>query len=317
MRDEKDSHGPYSPFSATLAGLRIFESVARHASFTRAAGELRVSQPYISNQIQELETKLRVTLFRRVGRRVYLTESGALLNSHANELLQRVTEIEREIAELREVIVGRLDLASVIIAAEYILPQALGEFRLQYPDVALNLQVYNSKDVEAAVADGRYELGITLSHSPSENLKIEKLGLDELVVVVGKRHRLSEETTVTPEALAAEALLVREPTSGTRLFIERRFSEAGVRLTHWLELNNNEVIKALVEANLGIAILSWRAVSTEVQAQRLSSLKIDGLALVRPLSLVSRKQDSLSPPARTFRSVLMGFTSTDNRGPQE
>ena len=305
MTDNERLHGPYPPFSITIAGLRIFESVARHANFSRAAEELRVSQPYVSNQIHELEAKLRVTLFRRVGRRVYLTEAGVLLNRHANELLERIAAAERETAELREVIVGRLDLATVVIAAEHILPSALGYFRAQYPEVALNLQVFNSRQVEQGVADGRYELGISLSHSPPDNLKAEEFGVDELVVVVGKRHRLAGETAVDPKALAGEALFVREPSSGTRLFIESKFSEIGVHLTYGLELNNNQVIKALVEANLGIAILSWRTVETEVLAERLSSLKVIGLALERPLTLVSRKSQTLSRPASAFRSVLL------------
>jgi len=318
---DREKQGPYPPFSITIAGLRIFESVARHANFSRAAEELHVSQPYVSNQIHELEAKLRVGLFRRVGRRVYLTEAGVLLNRHANELLDRIAATERETAELREVIVGRLDMATVVIAAEHILPSALGYFRAQYPEVALNLQVFNSRQVEQAVADGRYELGISLSHSRPDNLKVEEFGVDELVVVVGKRHGLAGETAVDPKALAGEALLVREPTSGTRLFIESRFSEIGVHLTYGLELNNNQVIKALVEANLGIAILSWRTVETEVLAERLSSLKVNGLALERPLTLVSRKGHTLSRPASAFRSVLLtaisvGSHSLKNNEPE-
>jgi LysR family transcriptional regulator, low CO2-responsive transcriptional regulator len=307
MVDKERSRSPYPPSSLTLSGLRIFESVARHSSFSRAAEELEVSQPYVSTQIQELEGRLRVTLFRRVGRRVYLTEPGVLLNRHANDLLQRVAGTEHEIAELRKVIVGRLDLATVVIAAEHVLPQALGEFRAQYPEVTLNLQVHNSKEVEEGVADGRYELGITLSHSPSDDLKVEKFGVDELVVVVSKRHLLEGQTAVKPEALSNEVFLMREPTSGTRLFIESKFAEIGVPLTYGLELNNNQVIKTLVEANLGIAILSWRTVKAEVLSQRLSSLKVSGLALERPLALVSRKKDTLSPPARAFRSVLLSW----------
>jgi DNA-binding transcriptional LysR family regulator len=307
MLDKEHPRSPYSPSSLTLSGLRIFESVARHSSFSRAAEELDVSQPYVSTQIQELEGRLRVTLFRRVGRRVYLTEAGVLLNRHANELLQRVAATEHEIAELRKVIVGRLDLATVVIAAEHVLPQALGEFRAQYPEVTLNLQVYNSKEVEEGVADGRYELGITLSHSPSADLKVEKFGVDELVVVVSKRHHLAGQTAVKPEALSNEVFLMREPTSGTRLFVESIFHEIGAPLTYGLELNNNQVIKTLVEANLGVAILSWRTVKAEVLSQRLSSLKVSGLALERPLALVSRKKETLSPPARAFRSVLLSW----------
>ena len=305
MVEKERPRSPYPPASLTLAGLRIFESVARNSSFSRAAEELAVSQPYVSTQIQELEGRLRITLFRRVGRRVYLTEQGVLLNRHANELLQQIAATEREIAELRKVIVGRLDLATVVIAAEHVLPQVLGEFRAQYPEVTLNLQVHNSKEVEAAVADGRYELGISLSHSFPDNLKVEKFGVDELVVVVSKRHRLAGEVAVKPEALSNEPFLVREPTSGTRLFVESKFSEIGVPLSYNLELNNNQVIKTLVEANLGIAILSWRTVKAEVQSQRLSSLKVSGLPLERPLALVSRKKQTLSPPARAFRSILL------------
>jgi DNA-binding transcriptional LysR family regulator len=321
MTENEKPQGPYPPFSITIAGLRIFESVARHANFSRAAEELHVSQPYVSNQIHELEAKLRVSLFRRVGRRVYLTEAGVLLNRHAHELLDRIAAAERETADLREVIVGRLDLATVVIPAEHILPSVLGHFRAQYPEVALNLQVFNSRQVEQAVAEGRYELGISLSHSRPDNLKVEEFGVDELVVVVGKRHRLASETTVDPKVLAGEALLVREPSSGTRLFIESKFSEIGLRLVYALELNNNQVIKALVEANLGVAILSWRTVETEVLAGTLSSLKINGLALERPLTLVSRKGHTLSRPASAFRSVLLtsisiGSHNLKNNEPQ-
>jgi DNA-binding transcriptional LysR family regulator len=321
MTDNEKPQGPYPPFSITIAGLRIFESVARHANFSRAAEELHVSQPYVSNQIHELEAKLRVSLFRRVGRRVYLSDAGILLHRHANELLERLTAVERETADLREVIVGRLDLATVVIAAEHILPSALGHFRAQYPEVALNLQVFNSRQVEQAVAEGRYELGISLAHSRPDNLKVEEFGVDELVLVVGKRHRLATEAAVDPKELAGETLLVRETSSGTRLFIESKFSEIGVRLVYGLELNNNQVIKALVEANLGVAILSWRTVETEVLAERLSSLKINGRALERPLTLVSRKGHTLSRPASAFRSALLtaisiGSNDLKNNDPQ-
>jgi DNA-binding transcriptional LysR family regulator len=297
----------------TLVGLRIFESVARHSSFSRAAEELRVSQPYVSNQIHELETKLGVMLFRRVGRRVYLTEPGNLLIQHANELLQRVASAERQTAELREVIVGRLDLATVVIAAEHVLPPALGRFRIQYPEIALNLKVYNSRQVEEAVLEGLYEVGITLSHALPENLSAEKFGVDELVVVVGKQHRLADEVMVDPITLSREIFLVRESSSGTRLFVESRFSEIGVHLIYGLELNSNQVIKAMVESNLGIAILSSRAVALEVSAGKLSSLRVRGVSLERPLSFVSRKNHSLSRPAAAFRSVLFDSLRAINR----
>lgn len=76
-----------------------------------------------------------------------------------------------------------------------------------------------------------------------------------------------------------------------------------------LEINNNQVIKSLVEANFGIAILSSRTVQMEVGAERLSSLKISDLALERPLNFVTRNECDLTAPARAFRSVLLASTS--------
>ena len=188
----------------------------------------------------------------------------------------------------------------------------LAKHLAQYPEVALNLQVYNSRQVEVAVAEGRYEIGVTLSHVLPENLNVEKFGMDELVLVVGKQHRLAARAAVDPQELPSEIFLVREPTSGTRLFVDSKFAEVDIRLVHGLELNNNQVIKALVEANLGIAILSSRTVEAEVVAERLSSLKVNGLALERPLTLVSRKNEALSRPATAFRSVLMTSVSIGN-----
>jgi DNA-binding transcriptional LysR family regulator len=157
----------------------------------------------------------------------------------------------------------------------------------------LNLRVFNSKGVEEAVANERYELSITLSHCPSENLKAEKPGADELVAVVSKRHRLAGKTTVKAEDLANEILLMRGPTSVTRLFLESRSSKADIQMVYGMELNDNQVIKAFVEYNLGIAILSGRTVAAEVSSGRMSSLKIQGLELHRDFNLVSRKNHSL------------------------
>src|SRR5262245_3692868 len=104
----------------TSANLRIFASVARHSSFSRAADALGVSQPYVSAQIAELEQKLDLVLFRRVGRRVYLTDAGERLNGHAKSVLAQLGLAEESMAELRRKVLGRLECATTVIPAQHI-----------------------------------------------------------------------------------------------------------------------------------------------------------------------------------------------------
>lgn len=288
----------------TTQGMRVFDAVARHCNFSRAAEELRVSQPYISTQTSELESKLHIPLFRRVGRRVYLTEAGQLLHSHVKRVLTNIQEAESSLAKLREVIVGRLDIAAGIIVAESILPPLLGRLRAQHPEISLNLRVYNSKQVEAAVDEGHFELGVSLSHEPPKHLESEEFARDELVLIVSANHELAEEPFCRPEQVIRESLLLREETSGTRIFIESSFSSMGLTIQPAMELNSNQVIKALVEQNLGVAILSTRAVQNEVSNGRLKALPVKGMNLQRPLTLVWRKGHELSPPAAAFRALV-------------
>ena len=286
------------------SNLRIFEAVARQQSFTRAALELGVRQPYVSAQIAALEAKLDLTLLRRVGRRVYLTDAGTQLYDRARGLLNGLAAAEQAMAGLRSRVAGRLECATTIIPAEYILPAFLENLMEVYPGLQVVLQVSGSREVEAAVLDGRYELGITLSHTIPERLDGLRLGKDELVVVVSPAHRLARRDSIFPGDLATETLIVREASSGTRIFVESVFKQLGLTIRQGPELNNNEVIKALVANRLGIAILSTRAVSREVESGRLRALRLRGVRFERPITLIVNKQQPLTKIACLFQSLL-------------
>lgn len=303
-RMKEYDHLPPAASTLTTQGMRVFEAVARHCNFSRAASELRVSQPYVSNRISDLENELHISLFRRVGRRAYLTEAGELLYSHIQRILTSIRDAENSVAQLRQVIVGRLDLAAGIIVAESILPPLLVKLRTRYPEISLNLRVYNSKQVEDAVADGQFELGVSLSHELPKHLDAEEFARDELVLVLSADHPLAQEPFCTPEQLIREPLLLREGTSGTRLFVESSLSSLGLTVQPTMELNSNQAIKALVEHNLGVAILSTRAVRNEVSSGRLKTIPVKGVDLRRPLTLVWRKGHELSPPAAAFRAMV-------------
>jgi DNA-binding transcriptional LysR family regulator len=291
----------------SFSNLRIFEAVARHNNFSRAADELAVSQPYVSNQIGELEQKLDLILFRRVGRRVYLTDAGNRLYAHATSLLSQLAAAEDSMAELRSKVSGRLECATTSIPAQYILPSFLEQLGETHPGLQVVLHISGSKDVEAMVASGRVELGITLSQAVPDELEGTEIGRDDLLVILSPKHRLASRDTMTIEELADEPLIVREPTSGTRAFIEDLFLRSGLHIRYGPELNNNEVIKSMVVAGVGIAILPTRVVDQDIQSGRLKAVTLEGAELSRPIRVVVRRSQDLTTTAEIFRSILLSF----------
>jgi DNA-binding transcriptional LysR family regulator len=300
-----------SPF-LTFTNVRIFESVVRHESFSRAAEELGVSQPYISAQIAGLETKLGIELFRRVGRKAYLTEAGRLLRTHAVRILNDLADAERALVEIRGVVAGHLSIAATSTSASYLIPQCLERFLAYHPHVSVELKIFGSPDVELAVMEGRSELGVLVSQPVATGFIVDELGPDELVVIVGPKHPFAGRTEISVEELVEQRFISREPSSGTRRFIEARLNEIGRTLRYGPQVNSNEAIKALVACNIGISILSEQAVRSELQIGRLVAMKIQGLPLARSLSLISCAGSKLSAAARAMRAVFIAETT---RGP--
>jgi len=297
-----------SPF-LTFTNVRIFESVVRHESFSRAAEELRVSQPYISAQIAGLETKLGIELFRRVGRRAYVTEAGRLLRSHAVRILNELADAERALVEVRGVVAGPISIAATSTPASYLIPRCLEKFLADHPHVSVSLKIFGSPDVELAVTEGRCDLGVMVSQPVGTGFIVDDLGTDQLVVVVGSKHPFAGKAEISVDELVEQPFISREPTSGTRRFIEARLREIGRKLRYGPELNSNEAIKALVACNIGISILSEQAVRPELQIGRLVAVRIHGLPLVRSLSLISCTESKLNPAARAMRAVFIAETT--------
>lgn len=289
----------------TFTNVRVFESVARLESFSRAAEELRVSQPYVSAQTAALETKLGIDLFRRVGRRAYLTEAGRLLHTHAVRILAGIVEAERALIEVRGDVTGPLSIAATATPVSYLIPRCLERFLIAHPHVSVSLKIFGSPEVERAVIEGRCDLGALVSQPVSSGFIVDDLGRDELVVVVGRKHPFVGRGEITVDELVGQPFISREPSSGTRRYIEGRLQEIGRTLHYGPELNSNEAIKALVASNIGISILSEHNVRLELETGDLVGVRIQGLPLVRRLSLISCAKSKLTPAARAMRAALV------------
>lgn len=300
----------------TLRQLTVFEAVARHASFTRAAEELHLSQPAVSMQVKQLEENLGVSLFEHVGKRIFLTEAGQEMADYSlkiNHLLQEAAAVLEDLKGLRR---GHLSI-SVASTANYFATRLLAAFSKQHEGLSFSLDVTNRETLLAQLE--RNERDLVIMGKPPANLDLEvEAFLDNpLVLVAPGDHPLARKQGIALAEIANERIVMRERGSGTRIAIERWFAERNVSFPRGMELGSNEAIKQAVEAGLGLGIASIHTLELELETGRLALLDVEGFPIVRHWYLVSRKGKRLSPMAQAFKAFVLEQAPRFVRLPEE
>ncbi|HET6780606.1 MAG TPA: selenium metabolism-associated LysR family transcriptional regulator [bacterium] len=293
-----------------LHQLRIFYTVARLGSFSRAAEELRISQPSVSIQVADLERSLRVDLFEQLGKRIYLTDAGRVLEDYARRILNLVEEANSALAEVAGEFRGRLTIGASTTPGTYVLPRVIGAFQEKYPNVTVTLDIANTRRIQERILRNELDLGIVGWEVSSHNLEVLPLLEDELVLVVPPGHQLAQAETVQAKVLRDQRVIMRERGSGTREAAEAALREAGVVLSPAMELGSNEAIKEAVAAGLGVTILSTLAVAPEVAARRLVVVPMDDLSIRRSFRVVYHRDKRMGKALRTFIDMLQSSVQT-------
>ncbi len=288
----------------TLRQLKVFEAVARHLSFSRAAEELHLTQPAVSMQVKQLEEQAGLPLTEMVGKKVFLTAAGDEVARHARRIAQQLREASEALDAIKGVRGGRLSIG-VISTAKYFAPRLLAEFRRRKPGIELNLRVHNRETVVRQLADNEIDLAI-MGQPPQEFTTVAEAFADHpLVIVAPPDHPLADRKEVAPALLNEETFLIREPGSGTRATMERYFSDVGIVPRQVTEMVGNETIKQAVMAGLGLAFISAHTVSLECEVGRLVKLPVTGTPVIRRWFVVHRAEKELLPVAETFKDFLL------------
>ncbi|MDA8231846.1 MAG: LysR family transcriptional regulator [Magnetospirillum sp.] len=288
----------------TLQQFRIFEAVARHRSYTRAAEELNLTQPAVYIQVRRLEEAVGLPLFETVGRRIVPTHAGEETMAAATEVLARLRLLSGTMARLKGTVGGPLQVA-VVTSAKYFMPEILVKFLRLHPNVQPQLTVANRAHILERLTARRDDFCIMgqvpegldlVAHAVMENL---------LVPIAPAGHPLAGHRILPLEALAAEPFLMREPGSGTRQAVERTMSEQGLAITTTMELGSTEAIKRAVIAGLGVSVLSLSSLDFELASGRIALLKVEGFPLRRTWFAVQPNGRQLGPTADAFLSLLI------------
>jgi DNA-binding transcriptional LysR family regulator len=288
----------------TLRQLKVFESVARHLSYSRAADELHLTQPAVSMQIKQLEDNISLPLFEHLGKRIYLTEAGRELYQYSRAISQQLADMEVALDELKGMERGKLNI-SVVTTANYFAPHLLAKFCQRFRGVTVSLNVSNRETVLKQLTDNLIDLAIM--GQPPENLDIDSESFMEnpLVVVAPPNHPLCQEHNIPVKHLANETFLVRESGSGTRSAMERFFAAHKININKGMETDTTEAIKQAVQAGMGLGIMSQHTAELELETGRLKILEVQGFPIIRYWHVVNRKNKRLSSVANAFREFLL------------
>ncbi len=288
----------------TLRQLKVFESVARHLSYSRAADELHLTQPAVSMQVKQLEDNISLPLFEQLGKRIFLTEAGRELYQYSRAIAQQLADMEVALDELKGMERGKLNI-SVVTTANYFAPHLLAKFCQRYKGVTVSLNVSNRETVLKQLADNLIDLAIM--GQPPDNLDIDSESFMEnpLVVIAPPNHPLCQEHHISVKQLAKEIFLVRESGSGTRSAMERFFAEHKVNVKKGMETDTTEAIKQAVQAGMGLGIMSRHTAELELETKRLQILDVQGFPIIRYWHVVNRKNKRLSSIANAFREFLL------------
>ena len=290
--------------NATLRQLKVFEAVARHLSFTRAAEELHLTQPAVSTQVKELEGHAGLPLFEQLGRRTFLTQAGTEMLRHSRAIIDQFREAEEAMQRLKGIAGGKLNIA-VISAGDYFFPSLLAEFARRHRDVILNLSVHNRAELLHQLADNMTDLAIMVRPPDDIDTINEAFSPHPYVIVAARNHPLTRRKRIPMDVVVREPFVVRERGSDTRASMADGFGAWLPKINIAMELKSTETIKQAVSAGMGISFLSAHTVTLERQVGSLAVLDVKGFPVMLNWYVVHRRNKRLPPVAAEFKRFLM------------
>jgi DNA-binding transcriptional LysR family regulator len=298
----------------TLRQLQVFEKVASHLNYSRAAEALYLSQPAVSMQIKQLEGHIGLPLFEQMGKKIFLTEAGRELFHYSRNISQQLAEMETLFDEMKGLGQGKLTL-SVVNTANYFTPQLLAKFCQQHPNINMILHVANRDAVLKQLADNSTDLAIMGQPPSGLDVSAESFLENPLVVIAAPDHPLARLKHIKFARLAQEKFLSRESGSGTRSAMERIFAQHHIQPRISMEMETNEAIKQAVQAGMGLGILSQHSIELELETKRLVMLNVEHFPLLRHWFVVHRSNKRLTSAALAFKAFLLGHGRGVTRTP--
>lgn len=294
----------------TLRELEVFAAIGRTGRITAAGDELGLSQSASSGAIAELERRLGVALFDRIGRRVVLNEHGRYLLPRALDLLGQADELERVYVAGPP---SRLRIAASLTIGNYVLPGLLAPLMGEKATHRYEVEISNSRQVMAMVLDCRADIGLIEAPLTDRSLISELWLRDEMVIYARADHPFTRHAP-SREALAAAPWILRESGSGVRQTLEAILLPELGSFNVTLELGSGEAIRESIRLGMGITCSSRRAARRELESGEFATIALKGVTLERRFYIVWHAERTLTTGAERLRTACHALMQREEMG---
>jgi DNA-binding transcriptional LysR family regulator len=297
---------------------RTFVAVVENETLVEAAAVLHLTQPTVSRQLQQLEKAYEIPLFDRVGKRLILNRAGEHVYAFAKRTLALEQKLREDLNGLGDPTVGTVHLGAGLTPSLYLLPQVLSDYRKHYPRVQFQVRSLSSQATCNALLAHDIDLGIVTTFAGHTELTGSPLYVDDLLLVVGGNHPLTQQSSVTPRDFRTIPFVLMPKTSGLRRIIDDIAKRANIDLQVALETDSLESINRLVQVGLGASVLPRSAVKEDLGSGRLQVVKLEGVESVsRTITLVRRKEGTLPACTLQFAHLLESLGDSDWINPSQ
>lgn len=287
-----------------MTRLEVFHEAAESLSFSKAAAKLNITQPAVSAQIRILEENLGVKLFARLGKKIVLTEAGAVLQGYSRKIFKLRNEAENVMNDLRLIRRGTLKVGTTHTYAGHIMPPILALFQSTFPQINVVLHEGSSMEIAQSLASLAVEVAVLAYPGPVKRVKFEFLKREELVLILNPNHPLAGEKSIHPTSLNDERMVMRERGSGTHRVITDLFRKYRISPMVIFETSNAEVIKEQVATGIGVSFLTRSVVEQDLTTGRLAAVRLKGEKMDLDIYTAVRTGHELSQPAQAFLDLL-------------
>ena len=286
---------------------RVFYTVARLGSFTKAAEALLGSQPNLTRTVRNLESALGCTLFVRSNRGVSLTPEGEKLFARVSIACEQIQAGEAELASDRSLQSGVVSIGASETALHGFLLPVLGAFHRAYPGIRLRISNHSTPQALAALRSGLVDVAVVTSPAEdTDGLHIEPLGQFDEVPVCGPSLMHLCGQTLTLADLSAYPFISLGRETASYAFAYRLFTESGAIFSPDIEVATSDQILPLVRQNLGVAFLPEAFAAPALEAKAIGRLRLAEAIPPRRLLMARRSGQALSLAAQALEKMILG-----------
>jgi DNA-binding transcriptional LysR family regulator len=297
-----------------LNQLKLFYMAAKHGSLSAAAEAMCITQPAVTKGIQRLQEYYEIKLFNRFGKKMALTDAGEVLYGIAESIFEMENQAEESLRDFQQRKRGFIRILSSESFGSYYLPFIINRFSKANPRIRISVDLLPTEQIVEKTAALSNDLGFISYPVPHKKLFMREILEDSYQIIVPPGHPFALKAVIEPEDLAGQPVIVHEKGSAPRKSTEEFAGRHNIHLTIPLELSNNEAMKTAVEEGVGIAIITRRVVSKEIETGKLRAIPLSDPSMTRKFYLIHHKDKYLSRPLQSLIDMVDHWASEYSQG---